>query len=216
MYYYCERTADHIFSEPLNSITNIAFIFIAYFIFKKYRKADYSLILSGLIFFIGVGSFLLHTFPSRLTALVDVVFILFFILFFLYVLSRKIIKLSIIYSLSMSLISPILYFYLGRALKAEFPRIGDSSFYIIILIHMFLICIYIFQKKLRNLKYIFIGSIVFAFSIFFRVIDQVYCEINIHGTHFIWHILNSLVLYYLSKFIMYNSHFRPKNTSLSQ
>ncbi len=216
MYYYCERTADDIFSEPLNSITNLAFILIAFFIFRKYSKSQYSFIFSGLIFFIGVGSFLLHTFPSRLTALVDVIFILFFILFFLYIVFRKVIHLSITYSLAMSLVAPILYFYIGRALKAEFPNIGDSSFYIIILMHMILICLYLFYKNIDNIRYIIISSSIFAFSIFFRVIDHIFCDINVNGTHFVWHILNSLVLYFLVKFIMNSSHYLPKNTNLSQ
>ena len=216
MYYYCERTADDFFSEPLNSITNLAFVVIAFFILRKYSKAQYSYIFSGLIFFIGVGSFALHTFPSRFTALVDVAFILFFILFFLFVLSHKVINLPIIHSITMSLIAPILYFYIGGKFKEEFPNIGDSSFYIIILMHMILICLYLYYKNINSIKYIIISSSIFALSIFFRVIDQILCEINIHGTHFLWHLLNSLVLYYLVKFIINSSHCPPKNTNLSQ
>ena len=99
MYYYCERTAADIFSEPLNSLTNLAFIFISYVIFKNYKNYKNGLIFSGLIFCIGLGSFLLHTIPSKITALIDVIFILFFIIFFLYILYKNVLKISIIYSL---------------------------------------------------------------------------------------------------------------------
>jgi hypothetical protein len=78
-----------ILSEPLNSITNLAFILISYLIFKKYKNYDY-VIFSGLIFCIGIGSFLLHTIPSKITALMDVMFILFFIIFlFIYSFSKR-------------------------------------------------------------------------------------------------------------------------------
>ena len=41
----------------------------------------------------------------------------------------------------------------------------------------------------------------------------IYCDINLYGTHFLWHILNSLVLFYLVRFSISNLYFRPKNTN---
>ncbi len=213
MYYYCERTAGDIFSEPLNSLTNLAFILVSYLIFKKYKNYEYSLIFSGLIFCIGLGSFLLHTFPSTITALIDVIFILFFIIFFLYILYKNVLELRIIYALFLSFISPVLYFYLGSSLKENLPLVGDSSFYIVILLNLILIYLYLLIKNTNFSNDILIASIIFFISIFFRIIDQVYCDINLYGTHFLWHILNSLVLFYLVKFIISNLYFHPKNTN---
>ena len=213
MHYYCERTAADIFSEPLNSITNLAFILISYLIFKKYKNYDYGLIFSGLIFCIGIGSFVLHTIPSKITALVDVMFILFFIIFFLYILYREVLKLTIMYALFLSLASPILYYYLGSSLKEHISLVGDSSFYIVILLHLNLIYFYLLVKKENFNNYILFAGIIFLISIFFRIIDKVYCDINLYGTHFLWHILNSLVLFYLVKFIISNLSFHPKNTN---
>ena len=213
MYYYCERTSADIFSEPLNSLTNLAFIFISYLIFKKYKNYKNGLIFSGLIFFIGLGSFLLHTIPSKITALIDVIFILFFIIFFLYILYKNVLKTKIIYALFLSFVSPVLYFYLGSSLKENFPLFGDSSFYIFILLNLILIYFYLLIKNTNFSNYILIASIIFLISIFFRIIDQVYCDINFYGTHFLWHILNSLVLFYLVRFSISNLYFLPKNTN---
>ncbi len=213
MYYYCERTTADIFSEPLNSITNLAFVLISYLIFRKYKNYENGIIFSGLVFCIGLGSFLLHTIPSKITALIDVMFILFFIVFFLYILFRKVIKLPIIYALLLSLASPFIYYYLGSSLKQNFSLIGDSSFYIVILSHLILIYFYLLIKNVNFNNYILIASIIFLISIFCRIIDKVYCDINLYGTHFLWHILNSLVLFYLVKFIISNLNFHPKNTN---
>ena len=213
MYYYCERTAADVLSEPLNSITNLAFVLISYLIFKKYKNHEYSLIFSGLIFCIGLGSFLLHTIPSKITALIDVMFILFFIIFFLYILFQKILKLAITCALFLSLASPVLYYYLGSVLKENFTLFGDSSFYIVIWLHLNLIYFYLLIKNANFNNFILVASIIFVISIFFRIIDKVYCDINLYGTHFLWHILNSLVLFYLVKFIISNLSFHPKNTN---
>ena len=81
MYYYCERTAQGILSEPLNSITNLAFIIISILILKRYRGEKYSVIFSSLIGLIGIGSFLFHTIPTTMIGFLDITFILLFILF---------------------------------------------------------------------------------------------------------------------------------------
>ena len=62
---YCERTGPEFWSEPVNAITNFAFIISALFIAKLIRdhlrqgKRDVvSWIFCALIFIIGVGSWL--------------------------------------------------------------------------------------------------------------------------------------------------------------
>ena len=90
--YYCERTTDSFLSEPLNSITNLAFLIVAIFIYKKYRNQIYVNVFSFSIFFIGIGSFLFHTIPSKITGLVDILFILIFILIYIYLISYCLLK----------------------------------------------------------------------------------------------------------------------------
>ena len=120
MYYYCERTTDSFLSEPLNSITNLAFLIAAIFIYKKYRDQIYVYVFTFSILFIGIGSFLFHTIPSKITGLVDILFILLFILIYIYLISNCLLKFNKLYSASHAFISPFLYFYLGGILKVTF------------------------------------------------------------------------------------------------
>ena len=197
MYYYCERTTDSFLSEPLNSITNLAFLIVAIFIYKKYRDQIYVNVFSFSIFFIGIGSFLFHTIPSKITGLVDILFILIFILIYIYLISYCLLTLNKLFSASHAFISPFLYFYLGGILKSNFLFLGDSSFYVIILIHLYIIFLISFINKIDFSLHILLAALIFTLSISFRAVDHYFCAENIHGTHFVWHICNSLVLYVL-------------------
>jgi hypothetical protein len=42
-----------------------------------------------------------------------------------------------------------------------------------------------------------LGAILFAVSLTFRTIDQPLCTFWPYGTHFIWHTLNALLLFWL-------------------
>ena len=200
MYYYCERTTDSFLSEPLNSITNLAFLIAAIFIYKKYRDQVYVYVFTFSILFIGIGSFLFHTIPSKITGLVDILFILLFILIYIYLISNCLLKFNKLYSASHAFISPFLYFYLGGILKSNFLFLGDSSFYIIILIHLYIIFLISLIKKIDFNINILIAALIFTLSISFRAVDHYFCDENLNGTHFIWHIFNSLVLYILVNF----------------
>ena len=51
------------------------------------------------------------------------------------------------------------------------------------------------HKSKSNLsRELFIGATILSFSIFARTIDEPLCSIVSVGTHFIWHILNAIML----------------------
>ena len=87
---YCERTGPEFWSEPVNAITNFAFIISALFIAKLIRDQWHRgnrdvvwWIFCALIFIIGVGSWLFHTHATRWALLSDVIPIAIFILLIL-------------------------------------------------------------------------------------------------------------------------------------
>ena len=89
---YCERVSSDIFAEPINFITNFAFIIVYILLYRRYKKRVfnskveqyYSLILILLILFIGFGSLLFHLLGTVLSAITDVVPIMIFIILYLY------------------------------------------------------------------------------------------------------------------------------------
>ena len=85
---YCERTDASFWSEPINALTNLAFLFAAGLLWSRAQDQRALRLLAILIGLIGLGSFLFHTFGNRLTGLLDVFFIAAFIVAFAYLLPR--------------------------------------------------------------------------------------------------------------------------------
>ena len=66
---YCERTDASFWSEPLNALTNLAFLVAAILIARWARRERGRLswdaaVLAALAALVGVGSFLFHTFAT--------------------------------------------------------------------------------------------------------------------------------------------------------
>src|SRR5512144_698817 len=90
---YCERVSDGFWAEPLNALTNAAFLIAAVVAFVWTRRAercDLGLeLLIGITAVIGLGSFLFHTLATRWAAIADIVPILLFIVVYLGLVARR-------------------------------------------------------------------------------------------------------------------------------
>ena len=80
---YCERTGPELWSEPLNALSNLAFIGVAALLWRRaggrHSSGDIRLLLA-LIAAVGIGSLVFHTLATRWAALLDIVFIALFVL----------------------------------------------------------------------------------------------------------------------------------------
>ena len=206
-FYYCERTSIYAFAEPINTISNLAFILCGlYLIFKKDMKLN---IFPYLIIFIGIGSFLFHLLPTKTFSTLDIFSIILFVFSYNYVLNKNVLGKSPIYSLLSSIFVIIASFYLGKLLLNTI--IGSSSFYLGLLIYM--IFMMLLTKKNKNAKYFLFATLLFTASILIRSIDFYVCNYFKTGSHFIWHILNSIVLYLLVMFLSSTNRTSPKKPS---
>ena len=92
MDFYCERTNELIFDEPVNAISNIFFIIVSLSLIKILRKNQTNKIYyiqPILIFLIGIGSFLFHLMPNLITLYSDIVPIFLFSLSFIFLFNRE-------------------------------------------------------------------------------------------------------------------------------
>ena len=197
-FYYCERNTTFFLAEPLNLFTNLSFLVVAVFLFfdKSIKNKNYSI----MIFLIGVGSISFHSFPNTITGLADIGFIILFIYYYLYSLYKLLgVRNYLVHVLSIFFI--IVCYFFGAYFNNTF--LGSSSFYTPILIHLYFLCFYFLIHKYKNYQYNLIlkATLIFNLSILLRSLDFYLCNILYFGTHFIWHILNSLVLFLLVKFI---------------
>ena len=190
---YCERLHIGIWAEPINSVTNAAFILAAIFMWLRCTNLVEGRILSFILFSIGCGSFLFHTFAQTWAAILDVTAILIFILTYIFVANRRFLAWSKIVSLiGVMLFFPYHLFLVSILSNIQF--LGSSLQYIPVAI---LIFIYsgLLRKSEPNLsRGLFIGATILCLSIFSRAIDEPLCSIVPVGTHFVWHILNTIML----------------------
>ena len=190
---YCERLDIGIWAEPINAVTNVAFILAAIIMWLRCKNLVEGKILSFLLFSIGCGSFLFHTYAQTWAALLDVTAILIFILTYIFVANRR----FLIWSKMVSLIGVILFFPYQLLLVSILSNIqffGSSVQYIPVAI---LIFIYsgLLRKSEPNLsRGLFIGAAILCLSIISRTVDEPLCSILSVGTHFVWHILNAIML----------------------
>ena len=197
IFFYCERTSSDILGEPINFFTNLFFIIFSVLLLfnKSILNKKYAL----LIFLIGVGSMLFHSIPNRLTGFLDIFFIISFIFYYIFTLYIKL-NIKKYISAIISIVFIVICFVFG--IFSKNTLLGSSAFYLPIIFHMLFLYLYFLNnKKIYMYHNLFLFILVlFSFSLLLRSVDLYLCNLFFIGTHFIWHILNALVLYLLVKF----------------
>ncbi|WP_299615429.1 ceramidase domain-containing protein [Pelagibius sp.] len=198
---YCERLGPGLWAEPLNALTNIAFIVAAVLLVRVLRGEDAPvrrdpavIALVVLVFLIGIGSGLFHTFAVRWAGLADVIPIVLFILLYLFLALWRLVGLPA-WGALLGMIAVL-------ALLMGLPRLFGFGFgtYGVALAAMFLVGGFLaFVRGHPAGSPILITAGVFALSLSLRTADLPLCEMLPMGTHFLWHILNAVVLYRLTR-----------------
>ncbi|MEM6749476.1 MAG: hypothetical protein AAF612_03305 [Planctomycetota bacterium] len=188
---YCERVGAGLFDEPLNAITNFAFLVGAVYLWRR-SKADphpgESRMLAVLLFLLGLGSLAFHTWAVRLTAILDTLGIVVFVTAFLVVAARRVMGWSargaggviagwVALSIGMGSIC-------GGATCAYLPSVASAG----------LLGLVTRRARPTASKLFFVACGVLVASLVFRAIDLPLCELNPHGTHFLWHLCNAVTL----------------------
>ena len=187
---YCERTDFSYWSEPLNAVTNAAFIIAAVIMWRRTQGLPAARLLCGILFCIGAGSFLFHTHATVWAALTDVVPIGIFILTYLFLVNRDIVGVPGWVALGdASLFAP--YAYGVVAVLNTIPFFAISNFYWTVPI--LLIVYATFVRGSVALGFV-IGAVILSISIALRSVDEIWCDAFPIGTHIFWHLLNGLML----------------------
>ncbi|MBN9669167.1 ceramidase domain-containing protein [Roseibium aggregatum] len=200
---YCERVGPEFWSEPLNAVTNAAFLVAALAAFLIWRRkapddpAPFSLIV--ILAAIGVGSFLFHTFATRWAGMADVVPIAVFILVYLYFALRSFLG----FPLWAAILGVAGFFLLSPVVsRLTLPLVGSSAMYVPALLAIFVVG-GLFCRKDRRLGFqVLATGALFVLSVAFRMLDEPLCGQIAFGTHFLWHILNSIVLFALIRVLI--------------
>lgn len=201
---YCERVGPGFWAEPVNALTNIGFVFAAWFIWRiavRKQAHDSSIAaMTGMIAAIGIGSFLFHTMATPFTRWLDIIPIFLFQLLYIGFYTRRVINLPV------AVIGILLLVFLGASVYGrQFPDvINGSLIYAPALLVIFVLGLYHYQSQNAERSLLLGAASLFLLSIFFRSIDNMICTQFVLGTHFLWHILNALVIYLAMRTLIAN------------
>ncbi len=188
---YCERTGPEFWAEPLNAVTNIAFILAAFCVWRMAGKDARGLVLAAMIAVIGGGSFLFHTLARPWAMLADSIPILVFQIAFIYFYARHVIALSKKDSAALLGLFAVSIYVFGQVPKEVW---NGSVSYAPALLFLGGLALWHRKNAPREKNTLLAAAAVFGVSLIFRSLDMALCAIWPIGVHFLWHILNGAVL----------------------
>jgi len=190
---YCERIDPSFWAEPINAITNAAFLIAAIYMWRRSEGLFLGRLLSVVLFAIGIGSFLFHTFAQTWAGIADVLPIILYILIYIFAATRDFWE----QKTWLAGLAVVLFFPYSAALVplfAQIPGFESSSAYGPVPLLIFAYAIGLRNKAPETAKGLAIGASIVCLSLFFRSIDEPLCNVLPFGTHFLWHILNGIAL----------------------
>ncbi len=191
---YCERQTSDFWGEPVNALTNLIFVLVGFVLAFKTKKDNLCLCLSVQIIFIGVASFIFHTFANRLSALLDVACIIFFGITYIFGVNLRFLNTSYLVAILLATLLIPFSFVISFLTVITVGEINGSSWYISFVV-LFLMYSFLLKNVFPNLsRALFYCAPFFVVSIILRSTDFIVCNSIPLGTHFIWHIMNSFLL----------------------
>jgi len=200
---YCERVGPDFWAEPVNAVTNAAFLIAALAAARDWRARGAGGLavpaLIALVALVGIGSFLFHTFATRWAGLADVLPIVVFIYLYFFFAMRRILRLGIWASLGVTAGFFGLSFLLAPLAS---DLIGSSGGYAPAALAIFAVAVAARWRTPALAAPLAAVGVVFLISLAFRTGDILLCPTFPLGTHFVWHCLNALVLYLLIRALL--------------
>ncbi|MEA3640588.1 MAG: ceramidase domain-containing protein [Lamprobacter sp.] len=201
---YCERAGTAgLLAEPINLITNTAFVIAAVFAARRLvAKPDLGLrnswdlgLLILLLGAIGIGSALWHSFATVWAVLADVIPITLFINLYLLSFGWRVLRLRPLALAGLWLGYQVLSVGLVALTGPEL--LNGSVGYLPAL--AFLVGFWwVLRRRADPLAPTLLAAcLLFIGSLTFRTLDMALCGLMPLGLHFLWHLLNALLLYLL-------------------
>ena len=190
---YCERIDATFWSEPVNAITNAAFLIAAFWVWRRPDLPIMGRVLAIILALIGIGSFLFHTFAQPWAGVADVVPILIYILVYIYVATRDYFGATRVVSWA-AVIGFFPFAALVGWLLGDFEALGSTRGYVPVPIVILLYAYMLRHKRPTVSRGLVIGVGILVVSMSARWADEPLCHTHPHGTHFAWHVLNAIML----------------------
>lgn len=187
---YCERLGPGYWAEPVNAVTNAAFVLVAAAMWLRTRGL--ARVMCGVLAVIGVGSYLFHTHANRLTGVLDVAPILGFILLYVFAASRDMLGLKG-WQAGLCVLAFFPYAAATVPLWGMVPGLGSSAGYAPVPV-LILFYAWLMRARPDTARGLAVGAGMLVVSLALRTLDAPICGVVPVGTHFLWHLLNAAML----------------------
>ena len=192
---YCERVGMGLLAEPLNAVSNTSFLLAAWAAWVLARRVGALSagvrVLIAMAASVGVGSILWHTYPTMLTLILDIVPILIFIVWFIWLYTQNVVGMRPLFavaSVGAFLAATFLAFPLAGVLHGA--PVYTPGLVVTLVLGVF------HARERRVARFALLAAAgVYVAALFFRTIDNEVCPVLPIGTHFLWHVLIGLVTY---------------------
>ncbi|MFN2148584.1 MAG: ceramidase domain-containing protein [Anaerolineales bacterium] len=198
---YCERLGPGWFAEPLNAISNLAFLITAVlaarWIQRQAGLSGSARALPWSIGEVGLASALYHTLRGPITFALDALSLLSFVLLVILVVLRA-------SEMRLALVAVVMLTFLGLESAALLllpqPFLHGSATYLVMLLTLLLLMALIARKRPARVMMMVPIALLFAAAILFRTIDIAVCPWLPIGTHFLWHLSAAAAAFYVIRF----------------
>ena len=190
---YCERTSAVYWAEPVNALTNLAFVLAAWLLWRRCAGVPLARAMCGVLAVIGAGSYLFHTHASGLTGALDVAPILGFILLYLFALARDGLGLAGWRPWAVT-VGFVPYAAATVPVFVALGVPGGSAAYAPVPLLIVIFAGLMWRKAAATARGLVVGAAILIVSLTFRTLDMPLCGAFPLGTHFLWHLLNALML----------------------
>jgi hypothetical protein len=199
--FYCERTSASLFAEPLNAVSNLAFIVAGWLSWREFRRSpsqrDDPLIawLIALMPVVGLGSLTFHTVGTQWASWADVIPILIFMLLYLWLAMRPYLH----WPVAVSAMALLVFLLSTLALEQFAPPtfLAGGAMYL----PTIAACLGIVlapsdsDRQVRRIIALAVAQFLVGFTL--RSLDAPLCTTLPVGLHYFWHLSNAVVLYLL-------------------
>ncbi len=195
---YCERTDPSYWSEPINALTNAAFIVAALVMWCRCAGLLWGRTLAATLFAIGVGSYLFHTHATPWAAALDTTPILTFTLIYIFLANRDFWGLPT-WIAAVGAAACVPYTAVLTPAFSALPFFEISSYYWPLPVLIFAYAFLLRQRSPETARNLAIGASILCLSLVMRSIDEPLCAVVPLGTHWLWHVLNATMLSWMSE-----------------
>lgn len=192
---YCERLGFDLLAEPINALSNLAFIVAAWGAWRLAKRTGTHpagvKVLIALAGATGIGSMLWHTFATTWSLYLDVLPIVAFMVGFLWLYVRNVMGKSAAFAA----LSEGAFFLSAVLVQPVGDDIHGAPSYLPGFLMILVLGLYHAVHAEPERFTLLAGAGTYFAALFFRTIDNELCHYMTIGTHWIWHIMIALVTY---------------------